>query len=86
LLPGLALEWVDQIYADPEYEQITKARDSLVHSRLPRHFMLSMGAGPRERLKLDIEGIQVSIRTLIELSRNVGTKHVSAFFDLLPKI
>lgn len=84
-LPLLALQWVDNIRGDPDYEQIMKARHSLVHSRVTRHLTLAIG-GPPVRVKLNVEGMQVPVRDLIELARDVATKHVSAFFDLLPKV
>jgi hypothetical protein len=84
-LPPLALQWLDGVCADAEYKTIKGARDWLVHSRLKRHFTLDT-AGPPQRLKLELETTQVEVRQVVEVARDVATRHVAAFLDLLPKV
>jgi hypothetical protein len=81
----LALQWVDDVCADAEYKTIKGARDWLVHSRLKRHFTLSTG-GPPQRLKLELETTQLEVRHVVQVARDVATRHVVAFLDLLPRV
>lgn len=81
-LPSAALQWVDGVLEDPEYKKIKAARDWLIHSRLKRHFSMASG-GPSQRLKLEVDGTQLEIRYIVKLARDVATKHVTGFFDLL---
>ena len=52
---------------------------------LKRHFTLGT-AGPPLRLKLELETTQVEVRHVAEVARDVATRHVAAFLDLLPKV
>jgi hypothetical protein len=81
-LPPSVLKWVDSVYADSEYKSIKEARDWLVHRRLKRHFALSTG-GPLRRLKLELGTMQLEVRDVVEVARDVATRHVAAFLDLL---
>jgi len=85
LLPPLVLQWVDSVCADVQYKEIKKARDWLVHSRVSRHFTLSTG-GPPQRLKLEIDKRQLEVRHVIEVARDVATRHVVAFVNVLPRV
>ena len=84
-LPQLALQWVDNVLADVDYKNIKAARDWLIHSRLNRHFSVTPG-GPPQRLKLELQSTQWEVRCIVELSRDVATRHVSAFIALLPNV
>lgn len=84
-LPQLALQWVDNVLADVDYKNIKAARDWLIHSRLNRHFSVTPG-GPPQRLKLELQSTQREVRCIVELSRDVATRHVSAFIALLPNV
>lgn len=81
-LPPAALQWIGGVLADPDYTTVKSARDWLTHSRLSRHFML--GAGTRQRLALDLPAGRLPVRQLIELARDLATRHVTAFLNVLP--
>ncbi len=84
LLPAAALNWVDTVLADPDYNTVKSARDWLTHSRLPRHFVMAAG-GPPQRLSLELPGaVRLPVRQLVELARDLATRHVTAFLTVLP--
>jgi len=85
LLPPPARKWVDDVCNDAGYKQIKGARNWLVHSRLKRHFTLAAG-GPPQRLKLELETTQLGVRHVVEVARDVATRHVAGFLDLLPQL
>ena len=84
-LPPNAQQWIDRVLADPQYIEAKSARDWLTHSRLRRHFFLSIG-GPPQRLTLEFGTTQLPVRGLIELARDLATRHVSDFLQLLPQL
>ena len=84
-LPQLALRWVNGVLTDADYKKIKAARDWLIHSRLNRHFAISSG-GPPQRLKLELQSTQLEVRHIVEVARDVATRHVSEFLSLLPSL
>ena len=42
--------------------------------------------GPPQRLKLELETTQLEVRHVVEVARDVATRHVAAFLDLLPRV
>jgi len=85
-LPDAYRDWIDNILGDPLYKEIKSARDWLTHSRIPRHLTLNAGPPTRTRLKLSVGKKKIGVRDLIERSRDVATKHISDFLDLLPNL
>ena len=85
LLPPPALQWVDSVIGDPDYGTTKAARDWLTHSRLKRHFTLDAG-GPPQRLELELPSARLPVRRLVELSRDLATRHVSALLGVLPSL
>jgi len=85
LLHPLALDWIDSVCAEAEYQKIKGARDWLVHSRLTQHFTISCG-GPPQRLKLQLETTQLEVRHIVEVARDVATRGVEAFLNVLSRI
>ena len=83
-LPTPALNWIDSVYADPRYATVKEARDWLTHSRVRRHIIGSAG-GPPVRLELDLSA-RISVRQLVEAARDLATRHVLAFFTILPQL
>jgi hypothetical protein len=81
----LARDWIDNVCADAEYQKIKGARDWLVHSRLPQHFAIRTG-GPPRRLKLQLGTTQLEIRHIVEVARDVATRGVEAFLNMLSRI
>ncbi len=79
-LPVAALKWIDSVTSDPSYQVVKDARNPFVHSRLIRKFYMG---GPTE---FHIEGTSHTTAELITLSREVATKHVNTFLDLLPAL
>jgi len=84
-LPPRALLWIDRVIGDPDYATIKDARDWLTHSRLRRHFTLDTG-GPPQRLELELPCGRLPVRRLVELSRDVATRHVSDLLSVLPSL
>ncbi len=84
-LPSPARKWVDAVHADPQYKTIKDSRDELTHSRIPRHFTLAT-AGPPQRLELELDGVKVGVRQLVEAARDCATRHVSDFIEKLPQL
>ena len=82
-LPPDTQQWIDRVLSDPQYGQAKAARDWLTHSRLTRHFAVSIG-GPPQRLTLAIGSTRLAVRELIELARDLATRHVSDLLQLLP--
>lgn len=83
-LPAAALSWAGAVFADPDYNTVKGARNWLTHSRLPRHFGMAAGGAP-QRLSLQLPGpTTLPIRQLIELARDLATRHVTAFVNILP--
>lgn len=78
-------KWLENVLTDPEYLNLKQARDRLVHRRLPRLVQLTTEGAtePPERLGLNISG-QIgaehafSSHELVELARDVATRHVTA--------
>lgn len=84
-LPAAATTWVDDLLADPRYRQIKQIRKDLIHSWIPRHLtILAGGQEGRERVKMDMGGSRVSVRTVIENARDVADDHVTRLLDILP--
>ena len=81
-LPAHAQQWIDHVRADSQYNLVKSARDWLMHSRLRRHFTLST-RDPCLRLRLEFNSIQLPVRDLIELARELATKHVCDFIQIL---
>jgi hypothetical protein len=81
-LPPNARKWLDDVFSDPDYEVMKLARDWLTHSRVKRHFELTIGSSP-QRLKLGLSTGQIPIRDIIELTRDLATKHVAEFLNIL---
>lgn len=84
-LPPDAQQWIDRVLADPQYNEAKSARDWLTHSRLIRHFVLAAGGLP-QRLTLEFGSSRLPVRGLIELARDLATRHVSGFLQLLPQL
>jgi hypothetical protein len=84
-LPGPALNWVAAVLADPDYSTIKAARNWLIHSRGTRHFGFDTARGP-ERLELELGATRLPVRQLVELSRGLATRHITAFLALLPNL
>lgn len=84
-LPLDAQQWLDDVRADSQYNDVKSARDWLIHSRLKRHFFLSVGSSP-QRINLEINSVQLPVRDLVELARDLATRHVSAFISILPNL
>lgn len=84
-LPPVAQQWIDHVLAAPQYKDVKCARDSLTHSKLNRHFVLKTGGLP-ERLTLEFGKKRMPVRSLIELARDLATRHVSDFLQLLPQL
>ncbi len=82
-LPKSALQWVGDVLGDPDYKLMKAVRDSLIHSRLNRHFTMSL-SGPSRRLKLEIQSKPMEVRHIVQMARVVATTQLSAFFRLLP--
>jgi hypothetical protein len=85
-LPLVALQWIDAVRSDRDYERVKDARHWLTHSRVPRHFKLGTGGGRPSRLELEIGSMRLGVRQLIELARDVATKHVIQFLKELPNL
>jgi len=81
-LPPDAKQWIDSVHGDPKYNDVKSARDWLTHSRLKRHFFLST-RGPYQRIKLEFNSTHLSVRDLVELSRDLATRHVSNFLQTI---
>ena len=82
-LPVQATRWVDAVCSDADYRKIKEARNWLVHSRPTAHYTLAIG-GPPIRLKLAVaSGKPLEVRHIIELARDVATRHVTTFLSLL---
>lgn len=82
-LPLDAQQWIDRIHEDSNYKQVKSARDWLTHSRLNRHFFIG---GPPQRLTLEFDSTRLPVRDLIELARDLATRHVSDFLQILPQL
>jgi hypothetical protein len=82
-LPKDAQKWIDSVLADLQYSQVAEARRYLTHSRVPRHLF---EGGPPKRLSLQLGSAQLSVRDLIEYARDVATRHVSDFLQILPQL
>ena len=82
-LPEPACQWLDEVLADPDYRIVKAARDWLTHSRLNRHFFLNVGGAP-QRLSLEVMSVQLPVRHLVELCRDLSTRHVTSLLDRLP--
>ena len=66
-IPASALAWVDGVLADSRYQTVFNARNPLTHSRLPRHFRISVGGEyKKERMDFKIttanNQIQIGVR------------------------
>jgi hypothetical protein len=84
-LPLAAKQWVDSVLADPDYNEVKSARDWLTHSRLKRH--LFVGApGPPQRLSLELPSNKLPVRKLIQMTRDLATRHVSDFLQIVPYV
>ena len=79
-LPGIALEWVNQVLGDHGYTTVRDARNWLTHSRIPRRF--SVGGSPPERLKLMLTP-EIGLRAFVALAKDVASRHVQEFFARL---
>jgi len=51
---------------------------------MKRHFTLATG-GPPQRLQLEL-ATKIGVRQLIEDARDYASRHVSAFFHILPHV
>jgi hypothetical protein len=86
-LPAAALKWIDRVRSDVNYKKIKKARRALTHARLRRHWKFILSKRVPERLVLEIDkSTRLGPRDLIELARDVATKHVIGFLEELPKL
>ena len=83
-LPAAAVRWVDAVFDDLTYTTVKEARDWLTHSRVRRHIIGNVG-GPPMRLELDLSA-RIGVRELVEVARDLATRHVLAFFDILPQL
>ena len=84
-LPATALKWIDAVLADVDYQKIKKARRSLTHAMLVRHLRIVFNRRFPERLDLQIdEATRLGSRDLVELARDVATKHVTQFLKDVP--
>jgi hypothetical protein len=81
LLPQVAQQWLGGISTDPQYRTVKSVRNSLTHSRLNRHFSM-----PYQRLRLEVDAIQLPVRNIVEIARDLAIHHVSDFIQLLPQI
>jgi len=87
-LPGPMLVWVDDVLADSRYIDIHGARNRFTHSWLSRH--LNAG-GPSDHTSRTAFVVRESnrplnARDLVELSRDLATDHVIAFFSELDRL
>lgn len=80
-----AQRWIDRVLTDPQYNDVKSARDWLRHSRIKSHFVLTAG-GPPQRLTLEFGSSRLPVRDLIELARDLTTRHVSDFLQILPPL
>jgi len=85
-LPAAALKWIDAVRSDVNYRKIKEARRWLTHSRLTRHFKLNVGEARPSRLELKVGDDQLGIRSLIELARDVASRHVTKLIEELSKL
>ena len=86
-LPSAAVQWLDDVFADPKFTELKDARDALTHRRLPRHFSLSIGSsGPDERIKLQVGANRVKVADLVVEVRDLATTHVAALIQILPNL
>jgi hypothetical protein len=82
-----ALNWIDAVVSDPEYIKIKKARHSLTHARLTRHWNFPLAKGIPDRLELQIaDAQQLGTRAIVRVARDVATQHVVTFLNLLPDL
>ncbi len=81
-IPPSALQWVRNVLDDVDYGEIKKLRNALIHSRLNRHFRMSLG-GPPQRLKLEGKSKQWEVPQIVQVARDVATTHVSKFLEVL---
>jgi hypothetical protein len=84
-LPSPAQQWLDDVFADPDYEVIKSARDWLTHRRVKRHFTLVAG-GPPQRLVLELSTGKLPVRQLIELAKELATRHVTDSLRILGQL
>jgi hypothetical protein len=83
-LPAAALAWVDAILADQDFLNLKLARNALTHGRLPRNLYPSIGSSaPDPRLDLKVGARRVPVDSLIILSRDLATSHVTKLFALI---
>jgi len=86
-LPAAALKWIDAVRSDVNYKKIKKARRSLTHSRLKRHWKFKLSSRIPDRLELEIDdSTRFGPRDLISVARDVATKHVVAFLNQFPDL
>lgn len=81
-IPQVALQWVRNVLDDVDYSEIKMLRNPLVHSRLNRHFRMSLG-GPPQRLKLEGKSKQWEVPQIVQVAKDVATTHVSKFLEVL---
>lgn len=84
-LPLQAKQWVDDVFKDSQYTVVKGARDWLTHSRVTRHFTLATRE-PDPRLELELDETRLPVRKLIEHARDLATRHVIHFMQILPQI
>jgi hypothetical protein len=84
-LPPEAQQWFDRVIADPQYNIVKSARDWLTHSRVSRHSAIG-GASLPERLKLQFGPSRLPVRDLVLVARDLATRHVADFTQILSRI
>lgn len=86
-LPSAAVQWLDDVFADPKFTELKAVRNALTHSRLPRHLFMSVGSSrPDERLKLQVGANAVRVADLVVEVRDLATTHVAALIQILPNL
>ena len=88
-LPSAAIQWLEDVIADPRFTELKDARDALTHRRLLRHFSMSFGSSrPDERLELQVQvgANRVRVADLVFGVRDLATTHVAALIQILPNL
>jgi len=84
-LPADGQNWIDKILADPKYNDVKNFRDKFIHSRLKRHLYLTTKV-PNQRLDLEFDSTRLSVRDLIGVARELATRHVLSFLQVISSL
>jgi hypothetical protein len=84
-MPAGVLSWIKVVLADADFARIVEVRHALTHRRLPRNLYARLAPeAPDRRIDLYVSGDQVSVRRLVEQSRDLATTHVADLLSRLP--